>query len=515
MAPALSTITDFDTNWLTEYYEAKTNVHVNWSVAPTDQFKERVNLAFASEDPLDLVLAGNSTVFKLIDVLNMANQRLIIPIQSYIDSDTINIKKNIPAYEGWRQVLTTPDGSIYAVPSLVEAYHVQYYGKLWINKVFMSNLGLKVPTTINEFHDMLLAFKNRDANGNGDSNDEIPMMGATNSFGAKVDTFIVSAYIYDDGDNRLWLENGKVVASYTRPEFQQGLRTLYQWYTEGLIHKDSFINLRAQRNQVNSQKYESLIGAIPGINHGDMGTRPTGEPVRWIDYEPISPLAGPNGLQITRYDYYDKFMPSGGFWAVVPSTCRNPALILRWLDWFHSEEGTVAATQGGEGITWKAADPGAIGADGRPAIRQRIRLQQGDKYYNNSSWSGLIPVFETQDIRSGQQTLPSVDANMLNPDGSGAERFLYIMSRDNYAPYGIKPENQIPPLYYSQADVSEMVNLTTNINTYVEESIAKFIVGDLNVDRDWNTFQQTLKNLGIERYLKIIQDTYDRSSFKR
>jgi putative aldouronate transport system substrate-binding protein len=62
-----------------------------------------------------------------------------------------------------------------------------------------------------------------------------------------------------------------------------------------------------------------------------------------------------------------------------------------------------------------------------------------------------------------------------------------------------------------------MALLTTNINTYVEESIAKFIVGDLdpNRDADWNNFQSQLKNLGIDRYLQIIQNTYNTSAFAK
>ena len=75
----------------------------------------------------------------------------------------------------------------------------------------------------------------------------------------------------------------------------------------------------------------------------------------------------------------------------------------------------------------------------------------------------------------------------------------------------------VPPLWYSPEDASEMALLTTNINTYVEESIARFIVGELdpNRDADWNNFQTQLRNLNIERYLQIIQRTYSASAFAR
>jgi putative aldouronate transport system substrate-binding protein len=386
-----------------------------------------------------------------------------------------------------------------------------YYGKMWINKEFLKNVGLGIPTTVDEFHNMLLAFKNNDANGNGNLNDEIPMMGAIDNFGARVDTFLMSAFIYDDGENRLFLDdNGKVVAAFAQPEFQEGLRYIHQLYTEGLISKESFTSSREVRQKLNSVNYESVIGAISNIHHNNLGTRETGQPVRWIDYEPIAPLKGPKGLQITRYDYYNKFqttMPSG----FIPATSKKAALVMRWLDWFMSEEGTIALINGGQGLGWDSADRGATGPDGSPAKIKTIKLDTSDPYYGNAVWGQMLPNNQTSLYRNSIQ----VPTDMLEPGGTGSERFLFVKTKENYEPYGIAVNKLIPPLYYSAADVSEIAMLTTNINTYVEESIAKFIVGDLNIETGWTAFQNELKRLGIDRYLQIIQTTYNQSAFAK
>jgi putative aldouronate transport system substrate-binding protein len=84
-----------------------------------------------------------------------------------------------------------------------------------------------------------------------------------------------------------------------------------------------------------------------------------------------------------------------------------------------------------------------------------------------------------------------------------------------YAPYAQKAENIVPPLYFPPEVSLEMTALVTNINTYVNESIAKFTVGDMNLERDWDTFQTNLKNLGLDRYLKIVQEAYDGSAFAK
>jgi putative aldouronate transport system substrate-binding protein len=183
---------------------------------------------------------------------------------------------------------------------------------------------------------------------------------------------------------------------------------------------------------------------------------------------------------------------------------------MRWLDWFMSEEGTLTAWLGGKGVGYTDADPGATGVDG-PATFKTIDLKPGDQYYGNREWGQRFPLYRHDKMYAGWQKAD----DPLAPDGSGHEKFLTMKTRENYAPYGQKVENLIPPMYYSTANASEMAMLTANINTYVEESIAKFIVGDLNIDTGWTTFQNTLKNLGLDRYLQIVQTTYDNSAFAK
>jgi putative aldouronate transport system substrate-binding protein len=505
------TNTGIESNYLTSYYENKTNVHVNWVMAPSLQFKERVNLALAGNEPIDLVIGGNNgnAAFTGAELLRMQEQKLIVPIQDLIDSDTIWFKKNLDGQEGWREAITMSNGDILLIPSLNDCYHCMFYARMFVNKEFLKNLNLAYPTTIDEFRNMLLAFKNQDANGNGDANDEIPMQGAYDYFGSRVDTFLMSAFVYDDGENRLYLDNGKVVAAFTRNEFQDGLRYLNGLYAEGLIARDSFVVSRSDRAKQNSSKYESIIGAIPGNLGSTVGTRETGEQARWIDYEPIPPLKGPKGLQIIRRDNYNKFQisQSPGF---IPVSSKNPALIMRWLDWFMTEEGTAMIYFGPKNISWVDADPGAVGPNGEPAAIKPVRIDSSSPYYNNATWGLKFPKHATYEFRNLEQVPP-----MYSPDGSGRQLWEIAKCMENLAPYGLPFDMEIPPLYYSSEDALEMASLASAINIYVEESIAKFIVGDLNPESGWQAFQSNLKNLGIDRYLEIIQNTYQASSFAK
>jgi len=494
-----------DTNRLTRYYEEKTNVRVNWIMIPLSQFKERVNLALASGDQIDLIISGENSQanFTNNDIMKLAEQKLILPVQDFFEEDSIYFKRRIDEDEMWRDLITLPNGNIYVLPSLNGCFACQYYGRMFVNKEFLKNVNLPYPSTPEEFRDMLLAFKNRDANGNGNSGDEIPFMGATDNFGCKVDTFLISAFVYNDGDNRLFLEKGKVTAAFTMPEFQEGLKFLNGLYRDGLISKDSFTASRTVRAQLNSAKYESVIGAIPNMHNGNLGTRETGQPVRWIDYESIAPLQGPDGYRVARYDPYEPYTLGG----VIPVTCKNPALVVRWLDWFMSEEGTVMLMYGQKGVGWTDPDPGATGADGSPAKIKPIPITPGSAEYGNVTWGPRFPNYRSFDIRNSVQ----VADDMFAPDGSGRDRYGDVNIRQMYVPYAQKKEDIIPPLYFLPEQSMDMAALRTNINIYVDESIAKFIVGDLDIDSGWTAFQNNLKNLGLARYLDIIQTTYDKS----
>jgi putative aldouronate transport system substrate-binding protein len=514
LVPTSTLEQNMDTNWLTTFYEDKTNVHVNWQYAPEEQFKERVNLVLASGEALDLILGypWGATGFTMSEFLRLANQKLIVPIGDYFETDTVNIKKSIDEVAGWRAAITMPDGHIYNLPDLEECLHCAYYGKMWINKEFLTNVGIRnYPTTPEEFRQMLIAFRDKDANGNGDPNDEIPMMGTAESgfYSSRVDTYLMTAFVYDDGLDRLYLNNGKVLAAYQQPAFQDGLKYLNGLYKEGLISRDSFSVDRDTRARINSQKYESIIGAIPFEHHGNMGSRDEGQITRWTEYEAIPPLKGPNG-QIARYDPYLKFR-TRLIGSMVPSTVKNPALIARWIDYFHTFEGAMTANMGGKRIGWDDPDQGTKGNNGEPAIFKGLTLKTTDQWYTNRSW-GMMPTYRPAVFWGGNQ----MTSEPLAPDGSGVEAYLYQITEKNYQPYG-KMELAIPPLWYTAEEASEMALLTTNISTYVEESIAKFIVGDLDPNRaaDWNNFQTQLNNLRIGRYLEIIQKTYDGSAFAK
>ena len=498
--------------YMTQWYEEKTGVHVNWIDTAHDSFVEKMNLALASGDPIDFITALNNTSTRVTtsQVQKYADQGLILGLNELIDNYAPNMKAALESRDGWRESITLSDGEMYTMPYLNECFHCTYYGKMWVNTVWLDNLGLAIPTTTEEFADMLRAFRDQDANGNGDPSDEIPFTGAIDAYHCKVDTYLMSAFIYDDGENRLMVNDDKqIVAVYTDPLFKEGLEYIHGLYEEGLIYPDSFTQTRSDRNAINGQKYESLFGAMPNCHHGIGGGRDTdaGEPARWLEYQPIKPLVGPNGLQTTRVNYYDNF-GLGFLTSFIPATCTDPELVIRWLDLLFTEEGRQMQYLGEYGYSWTDPDEGALGVDGSAATYKTITLAQDDPYYGKMNWGQVFPQYLTKELRSGSQ-MPAMDT----PDGSGLEAYLYYYTAENYEPYGIAIENVVPPLYFSEDVVSDAARVQTDINTYVEECIAKFITGEMDIESGWDSFQEQLKVIGLDEYLGYMQAAYEASAY--
>ena len=76
-------------------------------------------------------------------------------------------------------------------------------------------------------------------------------------------------------------------------------------------------------------------------------------------------------------------------------------------------------------------------------------------------------------------------------------------------------ESVMPDLYMSQEDSSEMSLLKTNVMDVQKEYMVQFITGAKDIDAEWDGYISALNNVGLERYLELLQKAYDESSFAK
>ena len=351
-------VEDMNTNWYSLYVEKMTNVKVEYVLA---EGAEKVTVMLNSGEELPDVLLG-STGLNFDAQYLYGRQGIIKPLNDLIDQYTVNVRRILDGWPVYKMTSTRPDGNIYVLSAYSECYHCMASQKMYINVKWLETLGLDMPSTTDEFRDVLRAFKTQDPNGNGLA-DELPLTGATGHWHSNLDGFLMSAFIYNDSGNRLnVLDDGTLIANFVQPEFREGLKYINSLFAEGLVDKEMFV----QNDQLLTQIVEgehNRAGAIPLGHSGHFAS--TVNPVRIYDYDALPPLTGPEGVRTAGF--YPPGATTFNHFAITKDSTKDE-IAIRWLDFLMAEDSVLYAIYGEKGVDWGDPNPGEIGKDGSPAL---------------------------------------------------------------------------------------------------------------------------------------------------
>lgn len=493
-------------NLQTKEIEEATGIKIEWQVAASsDNVSDKLSTMFASQEMTDLIMLGAGQQLDKATEAMIASQGLVIPVDEYIENSE-NYKKAFDEIEGLREYMTTPDGHIYSLPNVDGSLHMQYPDKLWINTTWLDNLGLEMPTTTEEFENVLKAFKEHDANGNGDPNDEIPLSTVTGiANGIQIDGFLMNPFQLTPDIDKLYLDNGKVTFAPTTDGYKEGLKYLNSLYEQGLINPESFTQDKATQINTNEAGEEPVIGAFLALRPGyacDLSSVPNSE--KWEQYEPLPPLEGPDGQRVSAWNPYVGFQSGMTF---ISSNCKYPEVAFRLLDYLVSEEMTYRSALGIEGVHWVKAEEGEKGLDGSPALYKKLNADT-----TNQIW-GQLCLIRTSEFVDGECFPVDPYAEDV-PPLVGRQIPMYqgsVDQQDSAQPL----ESVLPQLYMSEESASELALLKTNVMDTQRESMVQFITGTMDIDQNWDTYLADLESVGLSRYLEILQEAYDNSVYAK
>lgn len=490
--------------------EEKTGIHLEWQVAATsDNVRDKIGTLFASGDMPDIILTGVSASNRYDKGTEamFGAQGLVLPLNEYIDTVSVGYKTAFDEMDGMNEYVTTPDGNIYSLPNVDGSLHVQYNMKLWINTVWLDNLGLKMPETTEEFYEVLKAFKEYDANGNGDSNDEIPLSTVVSGAGTQLDGFLMNPFQLTPETNKLYVDNSSVTYSPVQDNYKAGLKYLNKLYSEGLINPESFTQDRNNQVNVNESGKDCVIGAFLAQRPGyacDLDTYPENSK-KWEQYQSLPPLKGPSGKAIASWDPYVMYQTGMTF---ISSTCSNPEAAFRLIDYLATEEGSMRSAIGIEGVHWNPAKEGELGLNGEPAI-----YTVTDADAANQTLGQLAGLIRTPEMVNGATTNQNPYAADVRPI-IGRQLVMYNASLE-HEKVRQPLESVMPDLYMSEENAAEMSLLKTSVQDTQKEMMTQFIVGSKDIDGDWESYKSALENVGLSRYLELLQEAYDASAFAK
>ncbi len=483
--------------YFTKWYEEQSGVKVDWRIIPEATKTEQIGIMMASLDTLPDAMMGMD--FSPADQVKYGSQGIFIDLKNYINDLGVFTKE---AYtEKMLQSITAPDGAIYALPGVNACYHCMFPGKAMINQKWLDNLGLKMPTTTEEFHEVLKAFKEQDANGNGDPNDEVPMMGSDGGWNARVYDFLLEPFFYNDYTSRISLEDGKVKFNANTEEFKEALKYIRSLVEEELIDPVSLTQTAEEFAQVGGAPDEVLVGVVTGATWWTGLGPDSSDPLqRSREYVALPPLKGPNGEQNTLTATSP--LATGKF--VITNKAQNPELLFKWADGLMSDEATYISTYGKIEEGWLAPDEGAKGINGKPAL---YKIPEAGGGAADDSLLGGMPnvalANRTSDFRLGQQLKDSEDSKW------DSEPRLYQITHDAYEPFN-SDSKSVPTLMMEPEESTERASLETQIVKYVNEQIVAFLSGNRDIDAEWDAYVAEFNNLGLDRYIELLQKAYTR-----
>lgn len=446
--------------------EEQTGIKVDVQYSAYEIAKEKYGLALSSGDYADSI---GGWCISDTDVLTYGmNMGVFIPLEDYIEKYCPNITALLNM-EGVRETMTAPDGHIYSIPYVMEAPQVDF--NPYINTRWLKNVGMEIPTTTQELHDVLVAFKEKDANGNGDPTDEIPFAFDPDNrhLGYLCGYFGVSTDIYG-----FTMENGELTFGANRDEYKKGIQWLSNLYAEGLLDQEMFTQDKSQWKAKGGQDLYgvSMMYASPDIMPYDAGEEP-----EWV---PLPVLTGEDGKKPVwlKSTYGTQVLKNQ---VVITDNAKNPEAILRWWDnvlalenSLQTQKGPINVTLFKEGESYRVIDTATL-----PEADQK-------KYNWNNLWPQSLPKYIPLGFRF-------VEDNPIFEEKPVVDK--------QYAPYLTK--ETIPSYWASAEDASKLSDLQTSLKDYIDQKTAEWVAGQANIDKEWDSYKDQLDKLNLEKYIEI------------
>lgn len=480
--------------WLAEF-EKEAGVDVDWEVIRSD-WNTVKSTRFASGDVPDILF--NATV----DSDYTTYDGLFLDLTPYInETNTPNICAMFREEPETKALCTTMEGRIYGLPKFQGKWPATN-GVLFINKQWLDNLGLAVPTTFTELQTVLKAFKENDANGNGDPNDEIPF--DFNCYGDNA--FFNSAYsasklvcamgiqLTNWGNEAYFAEDYKIKNYAVDERYKLFMKYLAGLYADGLINENAITNdyPTFQSLSRGDENGNALVGCVFGWEETDKFG-----PVLYSQYVAMAPLAYDidcaAGTYDTRWcnDFTGLNMSSNR--VCVSAKCKKPEAAVKFLDRFYGEDQSVQVLFGG--IT-----DGAVAKSGDHTYQV---LDPLDKNVDSGTWKWTVSFADNGPMYVRRACTINMAQDMTY---ALADREPYNATIAKATEADTYPDMFMK---YSIDDQNTLAVTQANINAIIDNQWALWLTGAADIDATWDAYVQSVYDAGLDTAIAIRQKAFD------
>lgn len=494
--------------WFFQYMEwwfAEKGYDVTINVQQTTEASTQASLLLNTDSLPDLMwsigLSSTNTVLYGVE------DDLILDWTPYLTEELMpNLLKQFEADPTMKAAQIAPDGNIYGIPYITPYPYSTVVGmsnRMYVRQSWLDAVGKKVPTTQEEFLDVLRAFKNYKM---PDGSKTYPLLSDVN-FLEKYLWTCLGYYGTEPSKygTNMMIKDGKVCLPCYTEDYRDFIEIMHTLYSEGILSQDYF--------SMSGSQVTGLINAGNGGMHAWYTLQYVEEDYAdQIMLGPI-PMGDNDDVYVSRLS---TFTPNE-IWASAKT--QYPELVAMMVDYLFSEEGSwlyqFGPKQGEDplGIVdgWYYNDKGLITNDiVESGTYTAFELWARD-YIRPNDYAGLRvdPITTgTGEIVTFKDAVTGGTLELIHDrtmTRSSNDEWWRLESIEKWADYATSI--RLPKAYLDSDATALSTDYSSAISTFVTTESVKFITGKRPLS-EIDKFFAELEAMGVKQYIKIYEDTY-------
>lgn len=461
---------------LTKKLGENTGVNIEYIHPPQGQAKEAFNLLIASGELPDIIEYAWLTGYNGGPELAFKN-KILEPINENLDKWAPDYAAYLKANPDVDKMVRTDEGNYFGFPFIRGDENLMVFYGPYLREDWLKELKLEIPTTIEEWYNVLKAFKGKGV--------EAPLTTLDKDLGLFSFGNYVSAYGVTTGFH---VDAGKVIYGPSQAGFKDFLAEMSKWYKEGLLDPNFYTNDRAAAEKL-------LMNDKAGATIGYAGS---GLGVFQKSLQELKPDAGFVGAPYAALKKGDRPMIGQKDFAFmnnyqvagVTANSKNKEAAYALLNYGYGKEGDLLYNFGVEGESYTMVNDYPTYTDSvlNPGDGKTMAQMLGQ--YARSNYNGPFV-----------QRLEYYEQYMQMDLQKEAVSMWKETDADKY---------QIPPVTPTQDESKEYNTIKTNMDTWVNEWAIGAITGKNSIDDFESKFIAELKNIGVDRAIEIQQGALER-----
>ena len=490
----------YDNNVVLNELQQKAGISIDWTTM-SESLGEQVNIRIAGDELPDAFMGVG---FSNYDISRYGDDGTFIDLTPYLTEEYMpNLSKILEENPDIRSAITMDDGYIYGLPAgermgtagigAAEDYSIYSVPQFaMINKAWLDDLGLEVPTTLDELHTALKAFKDNDMSakyyGNA-AGSTIPMSTGFDQWCWGQNIFYAgfgfTNWPNDVCNDLVLTSDGTVKFMCVTDEYRDAVTYFHDWYAEGLMDIEMFSQSDTQLISKCSQGYvgvstwwyiEELMG-----DYAD-------------DYVFLPILDGPDGT-------HNVTIRTGGGTNSgqlnITKACTSPANLLKFYDMWSDPEIVMQLHYGPIGTYFTGQDEDGIWLS--------ISNEESQEKYGKGSGE----LKGECEVAGPKLILSDYYQTTFKMEDRAIERLTDLY--EFWMPYVADTTTYPVDCVYTSRELDDIDWYKANFESAVSEQEGLWIKNGGPTDEEWESYIKHLRDkCGMDKLLEVYQNAYNR-----